>query len=189
VLDKSKAGPYRWRIAKNPLALIRSIAKRVALKQYPELLFGDDADKVVNPSGRAVSSLRAAPDGQTGTYADSEGEVLGTGYWHDEFIDAMHYRAIMDDGPDEELETLAAGVLAYDDGPLAYDWAAIGRKLELSHEQTKLLEARALGFTRGTAGEFLCWDQRRVERVWKSLQRFINRADIPSKARQALGSE
>ncbi len=58
LLDQSKAGEYRWRTAKNPLGLVRSIARRTALKAYPELIFGNDADKVLNPNGRAVSSLK-----------------------------------------------------------------------------------------------------------------------------------
>ena len=45
LLDKTKAGEYRWRTARNPLGLVRVIAQRLALKESPELLFGNDADR------------------------------------------------------------------------------------------------------------------------------------------------
>jgi hypothetical protein len=186
LLDKSKAGEYRWRTAANPLGLVRTIARRTALKSYPELIFGDDADKVMNPNGRAVSSLRLPANGRPSTCADSNGEVLGTGSWHDEFIDKAHFDAGHDyDGP-PIWQQLDFSLLSKETDTLSYDWNEIGQRLGLSGEQTELMKARAAGVTRAAMGQHLTWSQEKVERVWKAVQRLFDTPEMKEKARLAL---
>src|SRR5580700_7943122 len=68
-------GALAWRAATNPFAMLRVIARRTALRWQPELVFGRNADKVLHPLERAVSTLklRVPEDGER--YED----VLG--YW------------------------------------------------------------------------------------------------------------
>jgi hypothetical protein len=186
LLDKTKAGEYRWRTAKNPLGIVRVIARRSALNWHPELLFGDDADKVLRPIERAISTLRSPDGGSTGTYADAEDEVTGGGYWHDEFIDRADFEwSQYDDGPEiwDELDYL---LTCDTDESLSFDWDEIARRIGLTGDQAMLIKARAQGITRADMGKHLLWDEQKVERVWRAVNRLLEKPETAEKARAVL---
>jgi hypothetical protein len=189
ILDRTKAGEYRWRTARNPLGMIRIIAERAALKWNPELLFGNDAEKVLRPMEQAVSTLRpASENSNTANYASYEDEVIGGGSWHDEFIDRAAYAALDDyDGPEvwEELDYLLTN-RGNDGSGLDWNWDEIARRIGFTDEQAAIMKARAQGITRAEMGKHLLWDEQRVERVWRSVSRLLEKPDIAKKARATL---
>lgn len=146
LLDKTKAGEYRWRAARNPLGMVRIIAERSALKWNPELLFGNDAEKVLRPLEQAVSTLRpASGNSRFPNYASSDGEVTGGGSWHDEFIDRASYAALDDyDGPEvwEELDYFLVNRVN-DGSGLDCNWDEIARRIGVTDEQAAIMKARA----------------------------------------------
>lgn len=188
LLDKTKAGEYRWRTAKNPLGMVRVIARRSALKSNPELLFGNDADKVLRPLERAISTLRGLGEGgSTGTYADAEDETPGGGSWHDEFIDRAGYEAGQEygDGP-EVWEGMDDALIGKDHDGLSFDWDEIGRRIGWTADLAALMKARAQGVTRADMGKHLLWDEQKVERVWRAVSRYLEKPEKAEKVRAAL---
>lgn len=187
LLDKTKAGEYRWRTAKNPLGMVRIIAERSALKWNPELLFGNDAEKVLRPMEQAVSTLLpSTEEGSRDTPPSSEDEITGGGYWHDEFIDRASYAALDNyDGP-EVWEGLDYLLMNRTDDGLDWNWDEIARRVGLTDEQAAIVKARAQGITRAEMGKHLLWDERKVERVWRAVNRILENPDFAKKARAAL---
>jgi hypothetical protein len=97
LLDKSKAGEYRWRNAKIPVALLRRIANRIARRQYPELVYGADATAAPAAQGQAVSRLLIGREPGSRLLAPADDVSSGGGHPHDEFIDFAHFRAEVHD--------------------------------------------------------------------------------------------
>ncbi len=188
LLDKTKAGEYRWRGAKNPIGLINVIARRSALKFSPELLFGDAADKVVRPRERAISSLLSTVrKGGTSVSADAEDESVGGGHWHDEFIDRAEQRGqrLYDDDI-QVWDGLDPTLVGREDDGLSFDWDEISRRMGWTADQSILMKAKAQGVSRSDMAKFLSWDERQVERVWRAMNRVIEKQETRRKANAAL---
>jgi hypothetical protein len=187
LLDKTKSGEYRWRSAKNPLGCVRVIAYRSALKWNPELLFGRNADKVLRPFERAVSTLHGPSEGGSiSTYADAEDENTAGGYWHDEFIDRAGYEASREYDVLEVWEEMDDSLIATEDDSLSFDWDAIGRRIGLTPDEATLMKARAQGVTRADLGKHLLWDEQKVERVWRAVNRYLEKPEMAAKVRATL---
>ena len=176
LMDKTKAGDYRWRNAKNPLGMVRIIARRMALKCNPELLFGNDADKVLRPEERAVSTLRGPGE-----------EATDGGDWHDEFIDRASFEACRDYDDDSQIwNELHYSLAGKKNDGLSFDWDEISRRMGFTPDQAALIKARAQGVTRVEMGKHLQWAEQKVERVWRGVGRCLEKPGMSDRARALL---
>jgi len=83
-------GELAWRSAEHPFAFLATVTRRAVIRWNPELFFGVDADKVLRPRERAVSTLRL------GIPEDSD--------WREDplaYLSHRHYGELRDEGTGE----------------------------------------------------------------------------------------
>lgn len=168
-------GALAWRAATNPFAMLRVIARRTALRWQPELVFGCNADKVLHPCERAISTLklRVPEDGEM------QEDVLGYWNWHSGAATRRNghpWRQYPDWEPEDDLKFYITEELCFNpprDG-LHYDWDTIGARAGFNTEETALLKGRFKGYTRTGIGRFLGWDEHRVQAVWRRVNRRLD---------------
>jgi hypothetical protein len=180
LLDKDRTGELRWRKANNPLAIVHTIARRYARKLYPELIYGNDAEKVLWPDERALSTILRFRERQGNWGGDDEECGM------QDFLDAIVYGSDDDHEPEPFWTCPATSVLAKEDDCLDFDWHEIGRSLGLSADMSTLLDARARGITRGEMGQYLGWSPQKVQRTWRAVHRHTGKPGDAQKLRAAF---
>jgi|SRR5581483_11063849 len=164
-----------WRKSDNPFGYLRVAARRTAMQWNPELVFGYNAEKVLRPLERAVSTLNLGVPEE----ADYPEDALGYYAWQGGAAtrrNGRRCRQQQDDqwnDPPDDLEFYIIRELVFDpprEG-LCYDWDTIGVRAGFSSEEIDLLKARFKNYTRTTAGRFLKWDEHRVQSVWRRVNR------------------
>ena len=186
LIDKDRSGIYRWKTAKNPVGLLRTVARRIAGKSHPELLGYPHQTSL---SSAAILPLSQVSNVDLNGGSRARGDAGGNVSQQD-LIDRLDFQSMQDGGWDDysvthdvENSFRCAGDLSSD---FDYDWDKIGKSLRLTADQISILRARASGVTREAMAEFLHWDQTRVERVWKSVNRLITNPATEKLARQTL---
>lgn len=57
LVDRDKKHEYRWKAAKNPIGYITTVARRIATKHYPDLVFGNRTGLILRPLERSATEL------------------------------------------------------------------------------------------------------------------------------------
>jgi hypothetical protein len=197
LFDKSKTGELRWRVARNPLGLVRDIAWRTALSWNPDLIFGNRASWA-RSGGRellmtdAVAAVLARHSDSGNSYQDAV-DLLSYAsddtYYYDAYTelqdqldDAVYLKSdqaiVVSEGgeDDEECHIIR----------LQYDWDEIGRRIGLDESQTLVMKARASGITRAEMGKHLGWLDHTVQAVWRSIHRYLSDPGVRDSVRSAL---
>jgi hypothetical protein len=183
LLDKDRRGNYRWQEAKNPVGLIRTIAKRNAGKTHPELLGFPNQSSTSSPSLLPLSQVSQGDVSlMMGFDRDSGGSVSGQGLMDQVSFDSVDF--------EEDTITLDidAGLRTEADmeSPFDYDWDSIGKRMGLSADETAILKAKAAGTARSAIATTLGWDEARVQRVWRALNRILENPATAALAQKAL---
>ncbi len=163
----------RWARAKDPVAYIKTVCRRLALKWLPDLRGMDHIDNrkpmrsglghIENAVSEVMPAKRASRDSGDSDFRDNS-------YYA--FIDSKFANSDSDRMDDRRLSTRY--VKGYE-GPI--DWASVMPDLGVffDDEELALLDIRARGVTKERTAAELLWDPARVERVWRRISRKLEK--------------
>ncbi len=187
LLDKNKLGVLRWKEAKNPLGLLNTISRRIALKTSPELL---GLPEELNSRSLPATPLSQLPDSVVASFRSTQTE--GVRPSSQEVMDKAFYRYEKTHGDDYEEPSITEDI---EDGFVlegtssearSFDWNAIGERLGFSADLIELLKARSIGVPRAHMASYLSWPSEKVERVWRSFNRLLDDPQTAARAREQL---
>jgi hypothetical protein len=198
--EKNKAGEYYWSKAQYPLAYLRTLAVRAAVKWKRDPIMGGAVRGKAANAGAGISRSQYTKSFDSSRL--DEGYEFDGMDWHDAVIEYHAFKA-WDGSPDHDeffyqLNTIDQKFLSKQGNPHGdwpssnrgpdYDWESIGKELGFDEDEISLLKGKAKGITRERMAGHLLWTEKKVEAVWRRVNRKMDKPALAEKAKQKLVS-
>jgi hypothetical protein len=156
---------HRWRNAQNPAGYVKSVAMRIGLKSGVNV---PDWHGKLKGEVCTTSALGSNRSDKSELYRDK-------GVSRQEYIETLHYKWAEEPDPDSwylesrRRELSSHGLL---DRKLEVNWTEIGRRANLSREETRVLALKSKGLGRDAALETAKTEagRKRLQCAWRNLE-------------------